>query len=245
MPKPHPFAPAPANKGRARAVSKPQRHAARIRETWNALAARNPKILYWVDHLGVLVGCGAFPRELPPARAAGIFAAVPAGIRRVALSLSADADEIAAVIENTRPDIIHIGAAAELFSVAETQALKAEFPDVLFMRAIPILDHDSIELARSYGDAADILLLDSHDPGDHQIGGLGRTHDWRISRRIVEEVSIPAILAGGLDADNVAQAIAAVRPAGVDSKTMTDRTDGPGKDLEKVRRFVTAAKITR
>src|SRR5882724_10735581 len=100
-----------------------------------------------VDHVAVLVGSGAFPRELTSARAAAIFAAVPAGTRRVALSLSAEPDEIAAVIENTRPDIIHIGAAAELFSVAETQALKTEFPDVLFMRAIPILDHGSIELA--------------------------------------------------------------------------------------------------
>jgi phosphoribosylanthranilate isomerase len=91
---------------------------------------------------------------------------------------------------------------------------------------------------------ADFLLLDSHDPGDRQIGGLGRTHDWSISRRIVDEVSIPAILAGGLDADNVAAAIAAVRPAGVDSKTKTDCANGTGKDLERVRRFVAAAKIT-
>jgi phosphoribosylanthranilate isomerase len=55
---------------------------------------------------------------------------------------------------------------------------------------------------------------------------------------------VPAILAGGLDADNVAPAIAAVRPAGVDSKTKTDRDDGSGKDLDKVRRFVAAAKLT-
>jgi phosphoribosylanthranilate isomerase len=88
------------------------------------------------------------------------------------------------------------------------------------------------------------LLLDSHDPGDRQIGALGRTHDWSISRRIVGEVGIPAILAGGLGADNVGAAIAAVRPVGVDSKTKTDRADGIGKDLEEVRRFVAAAKIT-
>ena len=71
-----------------------------------------------------------------------------------------------------------------------------------------------------------------------------RTHDWSISRRIVDEVGVPVILAGGLDADNVAAAIAAVRPAGVDSKTKTDRADGNGKDLDKVCRFVTAAKLT-
>ena len=197
-----------------------------------------------VDHIGVLVGDGAFPRELSTDRASAIFAALPPGAKRVALSLSADPAEIARVIEQTRPDIIHIGAAVELFSVRDTRALKAAFPDVRVMRSIPIVDTASIECAKDYRDTGDFLLLDSHEPGDRQIGGLGRTHDWSISRRIVDEVDVPVILAGGLDADNVVAAIAAVRPAGVDSKTKTDRADGNGKDLDKVRRFVTAAKLT-
>jgi phosphoribosylanthranilate isomerase len=125
------------------------------------------------------------------------------------------------------------------------QALKTAFPDVLIMRAIPVLGEESVELARAYRNVVDLVLLDSHDPGDRQIGARGCTHDWRISRRIVDEVGIPAILAGGLEADNVGAAIVAVRPAGVDSKTKTDLADGSGKDLEKVRRFVDAAKLTR
>ena len=197
-----------------------------------------------VDHIGVLVGDGAFPRELTTDCAGTIFAALPPGATRVALSLSADRAEIGRVIEQTRPDIIHIGAAVELISVQDTQGLKAAFPNVLVMRAIPIVDERSIECAKNYRNVADFLLLDSHEPGDKQIGGLGRTHDWTISRRIVDEVGVPAILAGGLDANNVAAGIAAVRPAGVDSKTKTDRPDGNGKDLDKVRRFITAAKLT-
>jgi len=193
-----------------------------------------------VDHVGVLVGDGAFPRELSAERASAIFAALPPGAKRVALSLSADPAEISRVLELTRPDIIHIGAAVELFSVRDTQALKTGYPDVRIMRAIPIVDEGSIECAKDYRGVADFLLLDSHEPGDRQIGGLGRTHDWRISRHIADAVDVPVILAGGLDADNVA----AVRPAGVDSKTKTDRADGDGKDIDKVRRFVTAAKLT-
>src|SRR5262244_2492426 len=81
-----------------------------------------------VDHIGVLVGNGAFPRELPAERANAIFAAPPLTAKRVALSLSADLEEVARVIEETRPDIIHLGAAVELFSVAHTRALKTEFP---------------------------------------------------------------------------------------------------------------------
>jgi phosphoribosylanthranilate isomerase len=198
-----------------------------------------------VDHIGVLVGGGTFPRELPADRASSIYAALPSETKRVALSLSADPSEIVRVVEQTRPDIIHIGAAVELFSVQDTQALKAAFPNVLVMRAIPIVDEGSIECAKDYRGVADFLLLDSHDPGDKQIGARGRVHDWTISRRILDEVRVPAILAGGLDAGNVAAAIAAVQPAGVDSKPKTDRADGNGKDLDKVCRFVTAAKLTK
>lgn len=197
-----------------------------------------------VDHIGLLVGEGAFPRELPADRASAIYAALPPETKRVALSLSPDPNQIARIVEQTRPDIIHIGAAVELFSVQDAQVLKAAFPKVRIMRAIPIVDEASIECARDYRGVADFLLLDSHDPGDYQIGARGRVHDWSISRRIVDEVGVPAILAGGLDADNVAAAIAAVRPAGVNSKTKTDRADGNGKDLDKVYRFVTAAKLT-
>lgn len=197
-----------------------------------------------VDHIGVLVGDGVFPRELPAEWVRAIFAATPPPASRVALSLSVNADQVAQVIEQTRPDIIHIAAAVELFSVENTRALKAAFPWVQIMRSIPIVDTAAIDHAKAYEGIADFLLLDSHDPGDRQIGALGRTHDWSISRRIVEEIGIPVILAGGLDADNVGAAIAAVRPTGVDSKTKTDRADGAGKDLDKVRKFVTAAKLT-
>jgi phosphoribosylanthranilate isomerase len=197
-----------------------------------------------VDHIGVLVGDGAFPRELSVEQSKAIFAATPVGTKRVALSLSAELAEVARVANKTQPDIIQVQAGTEQFSVAMTSVLKAQFPEILVMRAIPIIDETSIDIARSYQGVADFLLLDSYDPGNRQFGALGRTHDWNLSRRIVDGVSVPVILAGGLGPDNVADAIAAVRPAGVDSKTKTDRVDGSGKDLDKVRRFIAAARIT-
>jgi len=125
------------------------------------------------------------------------------------------------------------------------RAFRSRFPEIPIMRAIPVIDEASIEVARSYQGVADFLLLDSYDPSTRQFGALGRAHDWNISRRIVDNVDIPVILAGGLGSENVAAAIIAVRPAGVDSKTKTDRADGTGKDLAKVRAFVTAARFTR
>ena len=198
-----------------------------------------------VDHIGVLVGDGAFPRELSIAQTNAIFAATPAGKKRVALSLSADPEEVARVARETRPDIIQLQAALEEFSVEMTRAFRSRFPEIPIMRAIPVIDEASIEVARAYRGVADFLLLDSYDVGTRQFGALGRTHDWTVSRRIVDNVGIPVVLAGGLGPENLAEAIAAVRPAGVDSKTRTDRAGGTGKDLEKVRDFVTAAKLTR
>src|ERR1700756_1284665 len=111
-----------------------------------------------VDHIGVLVGDGAFPRELSIAQTNAIFAAVPAGKKRVALSLSADLEEVARVVRETHPDIIQLQSPIDDFSVAMTRALKTRFPQVLIMQAIPIIDETSIATAASFQGAADFLL---------------------------------------------------------------------------------------
>jgi phosphoribosylanthranilate isomerase len=193
----------------------------------------------------VLVGDGAFPREFSIAQTKAIFAAVPAGHKHVALSLSADLEQVIRLVEGTQPDIVQIQAEIDDFSVAMTRALKARFPDTMIIRAIPVIDERSIGIAATYRGVADSLLLDTYDSGTRQFGALGRIHDWNLSRRIVDEVAIPVILAGGLGPDNVAAAITAVQPVGVDSKTRTDRADGRRKDLAKVEAFVAAAKPTK
>jgi phosphoribosylanthranilate isomerase len=195
-----------------------------------------------VDHLGILVGEGEFPRELSVDAAREIAAAVGPGAKCSVLFLSARIDRIEDWARELRPDIVHIGAAAELLSPADVARLKTRLPNTLIMRSVPVTGPESIEVARSYDGIADFLLLDSHRAADRQIGALGITHDWRISRRIVELVRSPVILAGGLGSDNVAEAIRSVRPAGVDSKTKTDRDGSHAKDLERVRRFHQVAK---
>ena len=121
--------------------------------------------------------------------------------------------------------------------------LKKKFERLIVTRSIPVVNEDSICIARRYEGIADMLLLDSHRLGDPQIGALGVTHDWELDRKIVESVRIPAIVAGGLGPDNVLEAIRAIRPAGVDSKTKTDKDDlSHTKDLEKVRQFILLAK---
>ena len=196
-----------------------------------------------VDHIGVLVGDGSFPREQTIEKASEILAAVPAGSKTSALSLSHELDLIVRITAALLPDILHLGAAPQHLSPAQVRTLKTAFPQVALMRSIPVIDESSIALARSYDGVADWLLLDSYESGDRQIGALGVTHSWELDRRIIESVRIPAIIAGGLGPENVHEAIRVARPTGVDSKTKTDKNDATHtKDLKKVLAFVTAAR---
>jgi phosphoribosylanthranilate isomerase len=194
-----------------------------------------------IDHIGVLVGDGEFPREQPLAGAQEIAAAIVAPAKFSALFLTARTASIIEWARALKPAIVHVGAAAELLGPAEVAMIKAALPGRLIMRSVAVSGEESVHTARSYQDIADYLLLDSHRPSDKQIGAVGLPHDWNISRRIAELVRTQAILAGGLGPDNVAQAINVVRPAGVDSKTKTDREGSHTKDLELVRRFHEAA----
>jgi phosphoribosylanthranilate isomerase len=196
-----------------------------------------------VDHIGVLVGDGSFPREQLIARAHEIFSAISRDALASAFSLTNDLDLIRKIAAELEPDILHLGASTDLITPDDVISLKRDFPHLKLMRSIPVLDGSSLEIARSYDRIADMLLLDSHMVGDKQIGALGLTHDWALDRQIKESVGIPVIMAGGLGPENVVAAIDFVHPSGVDSKTKTDKTDGSHtKDAEKVKLFVERAK---
>lgn len=196
-----------------------------------------------VDHIGVLVGDGSFPRERTINHARLIFSAIPSSSKGLALLLSSDVRLVQHVISELKPAILHLGASTDLLTPSMVRDLKKQCSPLTVMRSIPVVDDESIAIAKSYDGIADMLLLDSHRPGDRQIGALGITHSWEIDRKIVESVRTPVIIAGGLGPDNIIDAIRTVRPAGVDSKTKTDKDDrSHTKDLQKIKRFVAQAK---
>jgi phosphoribosylanthranilate isomerase len=195
-----------------------------------------------VDHVGVLIGDGRFPRELPVEVASKIGAAIVAPSKFSALFLTDDIPLITTWVRELKPSIVHLGASAELLSPKDVASLKRMLPGVTIMRSVPVFGEESVALACSYTGIADFLLLDSYRSEDKQVGALGVTHDWNISRRIVDVACVPVVLAGGLGPDNVTEAIRNVRPAGVDSKTKTDQDGSHAKDLERVKRFHEAAR---
>ena len=99
----------------------------------------------------------------------------------------------------------------------------------------------SLENALAYENVVDAILLDTVAGGTGETGGTGKEHDWNISKEIVECVKKPVILAGGLNPDNVAKAIALVKPYAVDVSSGVE-SEVRKKDAVKVKRFVEVAK---
>ncbi|MFH0831159.1 MAG: phosphoribosylanthranilate isomerase [Parcubacteria group bacterium] len=199
-----------------------------------------------VDHVGILVGDGSFPRELSIDQAIKVVQAVPKPAKASVLALSCNLDFIVEIAKKTKSDILHLGALPELLSVKDVRELRRRLLGLPIMRSIPVNGKESVALAAQYDGVVDYLLLDTYDPIIKQFGATGKTHDWQVSREIVENAQrSKVILAGGLGPSNVAQAIRVVRPWGVDCKTKTDRIGSHAKDLAKVAEFVCEARASQ
>jgi phosphoribosylanthranilate isomerase len=115
--------------------------------------------------------------------------------------------------------------------------IRKALPAIKIVQVVHVTGEESIDHAHSLANQIDALLLDSGNPNlDIKIlGGTGIKHDWRISRRIVEEVDVPVFLAGGLNSENVREAMDQVRPFGID---LCNGVRSLGKlDLEKLEAF--------
>jgi phosphoribosylanthranilate isomerase len=98
------------------------------------------------------------------------------------------------------------------------QDIKEKLPGIKIVQVIHVLNERSIDEALKVSEKVDALLLDSGNPNlaVKELGGNGRTHNLALSRRIIEQSTVPVFLAGGLNAENVREAIEIVQPFGVD-----------------------------
>jgi phosphoribosylanthranilate isomerase len=118
--------------------------------------------------------------------------------------------------------------------------IKTQLPNVKLVQVIHVVDESSVDEACELAEHVDAILLDSGNPKlvMKELGGTGRKHDWKLSRRIVETCGRPVFLAGGLNAGNVREAIETVQPFGVDLCSGV-RSDGK-LDLRKLEQFFNA-----
>ena len=198
------------------------------------------------ETIGVAVATGAnLPAEVPEATCAEIFAALEGRAQRVLLVVTQTEEETVEYVRRLQPDILQL-CGNRLPATPEFAAqCRAVRPGLRVLQAVGVDGPEAIDRAKYFAGFCDMLILDSIAPGIAGIGAAGRTHDWSIDAEIVRSVPCPVVLAGGLDAENVRDAIEAVRPWGVDSFTRTsDRLPDGGsrKNIEKVRAFVQAAR---
>lgn len=198
-----------------------------------------------VDHVGFVAGrYDLVPGELSFSEARALRDALPSSTTAVALTMATEVAEILRMVDAVNPDIVHISTDVEDVPEKAMEALKVALPpSVRLMKALPVGDEDSLDLARRFAPVSDLFLLDTKIKGMPGVGATGHTHDWTISRKIVDELNTPVILAGGLDAENIREAIGVVRPWGVDSNTHTNLPGDPvKKDMARIATFVAAVK---
>ena len=96
--------------------------------------------------------------------------------------------------------------------------LKNELPDINIVQVIHVTDERSIQEAVEISKSVDYILLDSGNQKlkIKELGGTGRTHNWAISKKIVESVNVPVFLAGGINPENILEAVKFVNPFGID-----------------------------
>ena len=163
-----------------------------------------------------------------------IAADVPPGVATFLLTCRQDADSI---IEQQRRCRVNTIQLCDRVGRDVYTKLRAGLPGVSLVQVVHVRGEESFDEALSVEPFVDALLLDSGNPAlaVKELGGTGRTHDWRVSRRIRDSAGVPVFLAGGLKPENVAEAFETVRPFGLDVCSGV-RTDGR-LDAEKLKRF--------
>jgi phosphoribosylanthranilate isomerase len=172
-------------------------------------------IRYGATALGFVSAMPSGPGPISEDLIAEIIPRIPPGILTFLLTSKQDAPTIIDQQRRTRANTLQLVDAVSFDTYRE---LRKALPSVSIVQVIHVTGSDALENAISISPFVDALLLDSGNPTlpVKQLGGTGRVHDWSISSLICSRVAIPVYLAGGLNPDNVVEAIRRVHPFGVD-----------------------------
>lgn len=193
-----------------------------------------------VRYVGFPLRLDVHAEDVGEEEAARIIAGLGPSTRAVLITYLDTAAEIAALCRRLGVEIVQLHGRIGRSLVDE---LRIREPGLTVIRSLVVGRKHAASLeddVRETADLVDAYLTDTFDPATGASGATGKTHDWTVSRRLVEISPRPVILAGGLTPENVARAIEEVRPAGVDAHTGVEDESGR-KSREKVARFVAQA----
>ena len=179
------------------------------------------------------------PRHLAFETARVLAGRVRGRAQKVALTVDAEEKFLQSVVEALRPDMLQLHGVE---STDRVESLRSTF-GLPVMKAVPIAVKDDLARIATYAAVADRLLFDARAPRDAtRPGGLGNTFDWRLLQDV--KLRVPFMLSGGLDADNVGEALCITRASGIDVSSGVERAPGL-KDPDKIRAFIRAARMAQ
>jgi len=176
------------------------------------------------------------PRHLGFEQARTLGERVQGRARKVALSVDAHDADLGQFIDALKPDMLQLHGTE---TPERVSTVRSRF-GLPVMKAIPIEQRSDLSPIHLYANVADWILFDARAPREAtRPGGLGKTFDWALLEKI--DLKVPFMLSGGLDANNVAEAIRVTRPQAVDVSSGVERAPGE-KDSDKIREFIRAAR---
>ena len=189
------------------------------------------------DAVGFVVGVASSPRNIALEKAEKLIRQVPPFVKSVLVTVPKSIDEFEKY-EKLNPDAIQIH--GENLHAAASVRLK--IPNTLLIGAVNANLANVLDVV-SRTAIFDAVLLDSF--ADGRYGGTGIVHDWELSKRVKQVIHPkPLILAGGLNPENVAEAVRTVQPYAVDVSSGVERQPGI-KDHQKIVEFIKNAKDVR
>jgi phosphoribosylanthranilate isomerase len=188
------------------------------------------------DAVGFVVGATASPRNISLEKAEKLFRQVPPFVKSVLVTVPTSIDELAETCRKLNPDAVQIHGE----NLRNAALIPEKLPNTPLIRAVNANSPDALEAASAASKVFDAVLLDSLANGRY--GGTGIVHDWKLGKLIRHVIHpIPLILAGGLNPENVAEAVRVVQPYAVDVSSGVELQPG-SKDNQKMIDFVKNAK---
>lgn len=172
-------------------------------------------IRYGASALGLVGPMPSGPGVISDELIATIVPTVPPPVATFMLTSETQTNAIITHQQRVHTNTLQLVDSVETFVYTE---IRKALPSVKIVQVIHVIDENTLDEALKLAGYADALLLDSGNPNlsIKELGGTGRVHNWNISRQIVEQSPVPVFLAGGLQSDNVIQALDAVQPYGLD-----------------------------
>lgn len=203
----------------------------------SSMAEAKVAIHHGADALGLVGKMPSGPGPIPDWLSSEIIKTIPPPIASFLLTSEQASEEIIYHVKRVGTNTVQI---VDELTTGTYDDIRTALPHLKIVQVIHVSDGQSIEEAVRLAPSVDALLLDSGNPKASlkTLGGTGNVHNWEISREIVKAVDIPVFLAGGLHSNNVRQAIAMVKPFGVDICSGV-RTEGR-LDPDKLGAFIKA-----